>query len=249
MSELAKRAALELLAGSDADAREVKSALVGAANGGDVEAQNLLGAIELEIERKPRRARRWFEMSAAAGDPAGQRSLRHLYANGLGVKADIARAVDLFRAAAAGGDAFACYNLAAANTQAEGAYCTFEETLELLGSAAEGGVVEAAATLGDLLGRVDRDTEALRWYVWAAERGHFGAMNAAACWFRDGTAGEADSVQALRWFLAPFAHNRADGLHEAIKLAKTMSVEQIRQAALLSGRIDEGETLIRSTRQ
>lgn len=247
----AKRAARELLAThatgariAARDVRRVKADLSDPAGRGDVAAQNLLGAIELEIERKPKHARRWFEMSAALGDAAGQRSLGHLYTNGLGVKTDEARAVGLFREAAAGGDPFAQYNLAMANVRAEGAYCTFDETLELLEAAATGGVVEAAAKLGDLLAEVDRDTEALDWYVRAASAGHVGAMNAAACWSRDGTAGEPDLVQAVRWFLAMLNQGNGDGVHEAIDLARGMTPDEIRMAAILAGRPGDGEAII-----
>jgi TPR repeat protein len=222
----------------------VKADLSDPARRGDVAAQNLLGGVELEIEQKPKNARRWFEMSAASGDAVGQRSLGHLYASGLGVKADEARAVGLFRAAAASGDPFAQYSLAMANERAEGAYCTFGETLELLESAAGGGVVEAAAKLGDLLAGVDRDAEAFDWYVRAATAGHVGAMNAAACWSRDGTAGEPDLVQAVRWFLAMLNQGNGDGVHEAIELARAMTPEEIRMAAVLAGRPGDGEAIV-----
>ena len=160
------------------------------------------------------------------------------------MKTDLPRAVELFRAAAAGGDAFAQYNLAVANVKAEGAYCPFGETLSLLESAAEGGVVEAAAKLGDLLAGVDRVAEALGWYVWAAERGHVGAMDVVADWFRDGTAGEADPVQAVRWYLAMLNHGNGNGVHEAMQVARGLSPEQIRTAARLAGRVGDGEALI-----
>jgi TPR repeat protein len=247
----AKQAARKLLETSATGARvaakavrRVKTDLSGPARQGDVAAQNLLGAIELEIEGKPKSARQWFEMSADLGDAVGQRSLGHLYANGLGVKTDVARAVELFRLAAAGGDLFAQYNLAAANVRAEGAYCTFDETLDLLESAARGGVVEAAAKLGDLLAQVDRDSDALDWYIRAATAGHVGAMNAAACWFRDGTAGEPDPVQAVRWFLAMLNEGNGDGVHGAIEVARGMTPDAIRTAALLAGRPDDGAAII-----
>jgi uncharacterized protein len=230
------------------DVRYVKEVLVGLARQGDVEAQDLVGAIELEIERNPKSARRWFEMSAAAGSPAGQRSLGHLYANGLGVRSDIRRAVDLFRSASDAGDAVAAYNLAAANIRAQGAYCTFEETLGLLESAAQSGVVEAEAKLGDILAAADRDSEALEWYVRAADHGHVGAMNAAACWFRDGTAGEPDPVQAVRWFLGMLNYGNGDGVHEALLVARSMPPEQIREAARLAGRVGDGEAIIGTLR-
>lgn len=247
----AKQTARELLEGGSAGTsvgsrsiRHIKSVLVGSARQGDVDAQNLLGAIALEVEQKPKSARQWFGMSASKGDPAGQRSLAYLYANGLGVRKDTAKAVELFRAASGGGDPFAMYNLAAINIKAEGAYGTFEETLSLLESAAESGVVESAAKLGDLLAGVDRNAEAIDWYVKAASCGHVGAMDVAACWFRDGTAGQPDLVQAVRWFLTMFSYGNGDGVHEAIQVTKNMNPEQIREAARIAGMDWSGEVII-----
>jgi TPR repeat protein len=249
----AKHAARQLLdLGADAagrkDARErvetVKSELVPLARQGDVQAQNLLGAIELELQGNPRGARPWFEMAAEQNDPVGQRGLGHLYAAGLGVPADRDRAVELFTQAAAAGDAYAMYNLASANIQAEGQYLSFDETAAHLRSAANQGIPAAWARLGDLLSADDQDAEALDCYVKAAEAGHTGAMNAAACWYRDGTAGQVDLVQAARWFLTMLQHGNGDGIHEIFQFASRMSPEQIRQAARLAGDPAAAESFI-----
>lgn len=229
---------------SEAQVRDVRDRLVALARQGDVAAQNLVGAIELEILNAPEDARTWFEMTAAVGDPAGQRSLGYLYTNGLGVEADLPKAVELFRTAADGGDTDAMYNLAAVNMKARGAYLSFDATLALLDAAADAGLVDAIARRGDLLAAADRDEEALDSYVQAAAQGHEGAMNAAACWYRDGTAGDPDPVQALRWFLALYHAGNGDGFHEAHLIADAMSAEQIREAARLVGHPIDAEALI-----
>jgi hypothetical protein len=69
-------------------------------------------------------------------------------------------------------------------------------------------------------------------------------MDVAACWFRDGTAGQSDPVQAVRWFLAMLNSGNGDGVHEAIQVAKSMNPEQIREAARLAGRVGDGEAII-----
>jgi TPR repeat protein len=51
------------------------------------------------------RAREWFTKAADAGQAGAYYSLGLIYENGLGVRADPARATDYYRRAAAGGDA------------------------------------------------------------------------------------------------------------------------------------------------
>ncbi|MFB7290243.1 tetratricopeptide repeat protein [Actinacidiphila glaucinigra] len=249
----AKHAARQLLdLGVDAAGRgdaherveDVKAKLVPLARQGDAQAQTLLGAIELELQGNPRGAHPWFEMAAAQNDPAGQRGLGHLYATGLGVPADRDRAVELFTQAAAAGDAYAMYNLASANIQAEGQYLSFDATVTHLRAAANRGIPAAWARLGDLFSADDQDAEALECYVKAAEAGHTGAMNAAACWYRDGTAGQVDLVQATRWFLTMLRYGNGDGIHEIFQFASRMSPEQIRQAARLAGDPAAAESFI-----
>ncbi|POX57846.1 hypothetical protein C3492_41250 [Streptomyces sp. Ru62] len=182
---------------------------------------------------------RYARAAAEAGFPAGQRTYGHMLATGLGVEEDRARAAELFRAAAEGGDAYGMFNLAQLVEDPE-------ESLRLFEAAAHQGVVPAGAVLGDRLSALDRDEEALGWYVWAAERGHTGAMNAAACWYRDGFGTTPDPVQAVRWFLVMLAHGDGNGIHEAIQLAKAraMEEEQIREAGRLARDPGSAEALI-----
>lgn len=144
-----------------------------------------------------------------------------------------------FRAAAEGGDAFGMFNLAQLIEDPD-------ESLPLFESAAREGIVAAGAVLGDRLSALDRDEEALGWYVWAAERGHTGAMNAAACWYRDGFGTPPDPVQAVRWFFVMLAHGDGNGIHEAIQLAKAAALneEQIREAGRLARDPGSAQALI-----
>ncbi|MEU0556769.1 tetratricopeptide repeat protein [Dactylosporangium sp. NPDC006015] len=226
--------------------RTVKKSLMPMARAGDVESQTLLGAIELEAERNPKAARGWFELAAAQGGVAAKRSLGHLFANGLGVRRDLDRAAGLFREAADGGDAFAMYNLAVLNVGSDGVYATFDETLRLLRGAVGGGVAQAWAKLGDMLARVDRDDEAVECYLRAAEHRDVGAMFALGCWARDGIAGPPDNVQAVRWFLRMVDAGDRDGMQHAMELARSMTRDEVREAALLAGRHDLGEAILMS---
>ncbi|MFD3332297.1 tetratricopeptide repeat protein [Streptomyces sp. NPDC058700] len=168
-------------------------ALRAAAAAGDVGAQNVLGGVLLEVEEDPSAAAHWFERAGASGSVVGKRSLGHLYANGLGVPQDLAKGEALFAAAAAGGDAYAQFNLA----QLWWGTGDPQEAVLLLRNAAGGGVAEAYAPLGDLLAAQGDDAAALRAYVDGAERGVATAMYVAACWYRDGIVGRPDEETAL----------------------------------------------------
>ncbi|MFE5732216.1 tetratricopeptide repeat protein [Streptomyces sp. NPDC056528] len=142
-------------------------ALRAAAGAGDVGAQNVLGGVLLEVEDDPSAAAVWFERAAGRGSAVGQRSLGHLYAEGLGVGRDPGRAETLFREAAEAGDGYARFNLARlwwgkgdAGTVAA-----------LLRAAAGDGIEEAYVPLGDLLVALGEDAEALRWYLGAIGAG------------------------------------------------------------------------------
>ncbi|MEU3303398.1 tetratricopeptide repeat protein [Streptomyces sp. NPDC006678] len=210
------------------------------AESGDIGAQNVLGGILLEFEENPTEAALWFTHAANQGSAVGRRSLGHLYATGLGVEQDLAQAENLFREAADAGDAHAQFNLAQMWWEKRDP----QTVISLLRSAAVGGVVDAFVVLGDLLGAMDEDTEALDCYLKAAEAGHDGAMYVAACWFRDGTAGSSDKVEALKWFFRMLEAGNADGIHEAIIMARGMTDEDIRRAGRLSGRPGDAEAMV-----
>ncbi|MFF4759607.1 tetratricopeptide repeat protein [Streptomyces sp. NPDC001292] len=235
------RAAMEGSAEGAELATRVTVELVPLADGGSAEAAALLAGIYLEYfdESALPMAVRYARAATEAGLPAGQRAYGHMLVMGLGVEEDRERAAELFRAAAEGGDAYGMFNLAQLLDDPN-------ESLRLFEAAAREGLVVAGAVLADRLSALDRDEEALGWYVWAAERGHTGAMNAAACWYRDGFGTAPDPVQAVRWFFVMLAHGDGDGIHEAIQLAKAgaLDEEQIREAGRLAGAPGPAEALI-----
>ena len=213
------------------EAKELEPALLDLARAGDPIAQTLVGAIAMVVRRKPKDARRWFEQAAGLGEPAAKRSLGFLYANGMGVKRDVPKAWALLREAADAGDLYAMYNLVGINTGADGAYASFEESLRLLDAPVAAGMVPAMVLRADLLARVDRDEEAVELYRRAAGLGHSGAMHALGAWARDGIVGPPDRVEAVHWFLRQAAAGDRDGFKSAKELARTMTTDEITEAA------------------
>ncbi|GGQ70116.1 hypothetical protein GCM10010166_44950 [Couchioplanes caeruleus subsp. azureus] len=130
---------------------------------------------------------------ADQGDRVAQRTLGSVLQHGVGTAPDPGRATELYRAAAASGDAWAAYNLGVLAGRSA-------ESIEWLRLAAEAGLVPAFPALGDRLSDHDLDEEARQWYVRGAEAGDKGSMYAAACRYRDGFGGPVDPVQALRWY-------------------------------------------------
>ncbi|WP_449066198.1 tetratricopeptide repeat protein [Planomonospora algeriensis] len=228
----------------------LRGPLTAAAEAGDAEAQSVLGGIALEHDNDSGAALRLWRLAAHQGHPAGQRGLGHLYASGLGVPQDFEKAVSLFQAAAAAGDPEAMYNLAMLHLRGKVAErMSSDEVMALLRSAAACGIKEANARLGDWFSALDRDEEALRWYLAAAEGGHAGAMFAVGIRYRDGIGAGRDAVQAVRWFLKMLDVGNGDGVHEAIELARSVTDDQIREAAGLAGREADGESLISVVRR
>lgn len=118
--------------------------------------------------------------------------------------------------------------------------------------AAEAGLVQGYAMLGDRLSALDHDEEALAWYVKGAEAGDLGCALSAACWYRDGYGTQVDRVQSLRWFLTLFWTERmGDALHAAHEVAEQMSEADVYRAGSLAGQPLAAVNLcgIRQTRQ
>jgi TPR repeat protein len=239
-------AKLGSLDGANAVSRVAAPHIRPLADSGDVDAQALIAGILLDYytaDALPM-AIGYAEAAAEAGHPAGLRTYGFMVQNGMGAEANEARAIELYQAAADKGDGYAAYNLGVLARSAEVKFATHDECIRLLTQAANSGIVPAAARLADELAAVDRDQEALTWLVWAAERGHDGAMNAASDWYRDGVGTPVDNVQAMRWLLPLTAKLNMDAVHKAHQLGELMTDEQIREAGRLSGRSVEAETTV-----
>lgn len=192
------------------------------------------------------RAQRLFREASDAGIPEGKRGLAFMLMNGVGSPKDPTSANRLFMEAAEAGDGYSAYNLAVNYYNGVGVHRNAREFLRWLQRAANDGIPEACALLGDTLSAQHKDQEALECYVRAASSGHAPAMFVAGGMYRDGVGTEPDRVQAVRWFLTMLDRVNGDGVHEALQLAPSMSADEIREAGRLAGRPEDAELLIRS---
>jgi TPR repeat protein len=238
----ALRTAQQGVPGAAARLPELRPELEEAAGGGDVECQSVLGGVLLAWDQDPAAAAVWFRRAAEAGHNEARRTLGYLYVEGAGVAKDLTAAEALFRAAADAGDAIAAHNL--------GVFLLEEvpgdvaEAQRRLRVAAEGGVAEAAARLGDVYSERDEDSDALHWYEVAAGLGHIESMFAAGEWYRDGIGTEIDLVRSVRWFLQMLDAHRMEGVHEVFALGGQVTDEQILEAGRLAGKNAEAEKIV-----
>jgi uncharacterized protein len=240
-------AKLGSLDGANLVSRTAAPHLKQAADVGDIEAQAVLAGILMDYfdESAFTMAAEYAARAAAAGSAEAQRTLGFMYERGIGVEQDSRHAAELWRQASRRGDGYAAFNLAVLHGKGELPLIPEEECDHLLVLAAERGVIQAGAVLGNRLASVDRDEEALAWYLWSAERGEPGSMFAAGCWYRDGIGTPRDPVQAMRWYFTMLDYGNGDGIHQALELAKSgVTDEQIREAARLAGRPDDAEATI-----
>ncbi|WP_327248920.1 tetratricopeptide repeat protein [Streptomyces sp. NBC_01320] len=240
--EAAKLGSLE---GANATSRVATPRIKPLANAGDPDAQALMAGILMDYYTEDALpiAVGYAKASAAAGHAAGLRTFGFMLLRGLGVEENRLRALELFRAAAGKGDGYGAFN--AAVIQLEAADSSDRgECIRLLTQAADSGIVGAAAKLGDELAVDGRQEEALGWYLWAAERGHDGAADVAADWYRDGVGTAPDLVQAMRWLLGLTAKLNVDAVHQAHELGKRMTDESILEAGRLAGQPAEAELMI-----
>ncbi|MCX4745889.1 sel1 repeat family protein [Kitasatospora sp. NBC_01287] len=186
-----------------------------------------------------------FSEAAALGVPEAMRGMGFMLTRGIGGSKDLVQANSYLGKAVEGGDSYAAHNLAVNYKKGDGVEPDRQEYLRLLRIAARAGVPEACALLGDELSAVDQDAEAFQWYLRAAASGHAPAMFVAGCWYRGGVGTSVDGVQAIRWFLSMLDRGNADGIHQAIDLARYMTADQVREAGRLAGREADAELLLR----
>ncbi|XRQ08831.1 tetratricopeptide repeat protein [Actinomadura welshii] len=218
------------------------------ADSGRADAQALVGGLALEYIDDTDAALRYFRMAATVDNPAGQRGLGHMLANGIGTRKNIPEAADLFEAAARSGDAIAAFNLGSLLLKGTGIAPDEGKAVEFLKEALAGGVPEAAALLADWHANRSEHGEARKLYIDAANAGSTKAMLTLGKWFASGIGGAVDKVEAVRWFLRPIDVGDGDGVHEAIQVARTMADAEIREAAVRAGRPDDAEALINAAR-
>jgi uncharacterized protein len=238
-------AKLGSLDGANAASRFAAPHIRPLADAGDPAAQALMAGILMDYftEDALPMAVGYARAAAAAGHAAGLRTFGFMLVRGKGVEADRDQALELFRAAAAKGDPYGAFN--AAVTQGVGnCRADRDEYLRLLTQAANGGITQAAAVLGDELAADSQNEEALSWYVRAAENGHAGAADVAADWYRDGVGTEADPVQAMRWLFVLTAQLNVDAVHRARQVGAQMTDEAILEAGRLADQPTEAQIMV-----
>ena len=155
---------------------------------GDANAQHDLAAIYTAghggVKVNYTVAAKWFNESAHNGIANAQYNLGVLYHQGLGVKKDTAKALELYRVAANNNHPEAQYNLAIAYVEGVGVEYNPQIASVYFEQAASGGIVEAAYNLGllhenGLLGESQPD-EAVFWYSLAANKGNKDSAKALA---------------------------------------------------------------------
>lgn len=217
--------------------------LDGRTEAGDAAAAGVLALMLAEFIGDLSAAADYARVAAEGGDPLGQRIWGFLLSEGHGVEHDEEAGAAWTRRAADQGDAIALLNLVSFVPERDGDM--------LLALAAAMGVERAGARLGDRLAERDDDEDALRWYVWAAERGHTGAMRAAADWCRDGIGTRPDPAAAVRWYLTLLAHGDGDGVHEAMQVVREhdLTDAEVRAAAAAAGRPSAADSLLSVVRR
>lgn len=180
------------------------------AHAGIARAANNIGACFSEglgVARDVKLAECWLSVASEGGDPVGQRNLASLYfkGEGSGVTQDNNRALALYRAAAAQGDATAQDMLSWTLLEGDGVEADAAEARRWAELAAAQGVAASMTRLGmifhNALG-VERDAaQAVSWWRRGATRGDADAqaMLGAACHMGMGVA--RDAVAAVAWLL------------------------------------------------
>lgn len=238
-------AKLGSLDGANAVSRVAAPRIRPLADAGDPAAQALIAGILMDYytEDALPMAVGYARASAAAGHAAGLRTLGFMLVRGVGVEADRDEALELFRAAADEGDAYGAFNAAVIQRE-DARHADRADYLRLLTQAADGGITQAAALLGDELAADERREEALSWYVRAAEGGHDGAADVAADWYRDGIGTEPDPMQAMRWLLVLSARLKVDAVHRAHQIGARMTDEAILEAGRLANQPTEAQIML-----
>ena len=170
---------LKALIGTDATLPEVVASIEAEALKGNAAAQHDLAAIYSAghggVKTNFEKAARWFEQAANNGVSNARYNLGVLYHQGLGVQADEAYAIELYKTAALLGHPEAEYNLGIAYIEGIGVPQNVAKAAHYFEQAATHDVMEAAYNLGliyenGLLGAQQPD-EALFWYKVASTKG------------------------------------------------------------------------------
>jgi len=149
------------------------------------------------------RAKRLLSKAAAAGEVPAMVDLAYIYDRGLGVKADLPKAVHWYRAAADAGSSVAMYDLGICYQRGKGLMRNYKEAARWYQKAAAAGVPQAMYALGRLYflghGVARSYADSALWYKRAAKLGNGTAMLQLAQAYQLGWGVARDPRKASKW--------------------------------------------------
>ena len=208
-----------------------------AAEQGDAEAQNKLGAMYAYGERVPedsREAVKWFRKAAEQGFAKAQYNLGVMYSKGKGVAEDDQEAVKWYHKAAEQGYASAQHNLGNMYLRGEGVAEDNQVAVKWYRKAAEQGYASAQFKLGFMYsegeGLPENDQEAVTWYRKAAEQGFaLGQLSLGYMYFT-GKGVPRDYSKAYSWLNLAAAQGNKTAAKVKGQLKAIMTAEQLAKA-------------------
>ncbi len=220
----------------DADALEIGGSapdpriLRAAAEAGDGEAQLALGNLCRDAGRDAEAAQ-WYGLAAAGGLPGGVFSLGVCHERGLGVTADMGKALDCYRRAAEAGLAEAQYNLGNLYLAGRGVAADAAQAAQWFERAAAAGLAAACFLLGVLSeqgrGVAQDAARAADLYARAAGQGLAEAQFNLANLLREGRGVEADAQEAAYFYRRAAEQGLAEAqLNLGLLLARGAGVPQ-----------------------
>ena len=176
----------------------------GPAKAGDAMCQDLIGQLYangLGVKADPAAALRWFQLSAAQGNPIAAYNLGRAYETGAGVAKNLGEAAKWYAKSAAGGMPYAEWRLAYLAIEVNH---DWKEGLKMLRPAAAQGVPEAQMVLGAAYesgnGVRRNDKLAAKWYEAAADHGMTPAQSRLANFYEHGTGVDQDFKESYFWY-------------------------------------------------
>ena len=172
--------------------------------------------------------KRWFEICrqyAESGHADAQKILGRLYANGLGVEKDAAKAAKWAGKVAGQGDAREQFKLGRMYEEGDGVAQDAAKAAEWYRKAAEQDHADAQFKLGKMYedgrGVPQDDAKALAWYFKAAGHGHAKAQNSVGLMYENGRGVAQDYAKAVEWYRKAAAQGHDNARASLQRLGKS----------------------------
>src|SRR4051812_10009220 len=193
------------LAAPSTPSEPARAELLRRAQAGDVRAYDLLADSYLNAEgdqRDVEAAVRWLDAGVKAGDTDCMIALGNLYFEGQDLDQDEAKALSLYKAAAAKGDALGAYNAGLVyETSADDLAQALGWYWRAAAGGDEGGMYKLALAYQLGRGVPANEAQAVAWMRKAAASGSVDALNDLGSYYQQGYGVPADPVQALQLYV------------------------------------------------